>query len=470
MRSYRITARGRLRRGTRSCRGRRHRSGRGGQGRDGPQGGPLPGLLSIRVRRLARHDQDPGRPVALGPRLQRDRRAQSHDPREILRGRREGPGRRSRSRQSSALLRRLHGRRKIDKAGVEPLEAAREGGREGQEPEGPHGRASGAAPRPSPGPCSAIGVVPDFKNPDMNIAHLQQGGLGLPDRDYYLKDDDKSKQIRDRLPGARARCSRCSARSRKPRKQGAQQDPRLRDQAREGLAPARRDARSREDLQQARPRRASRSSPRRSPGTRVLQGDRLPGRDADQRRGARVLPGPRQELAGSHGRRDAAGLPALAPRARDAAPVLSKAFADENFDFYGKKLAGQKEQQARWKRCVDATDGALGEILGQAFVEKQFAGDSKTIALEHDRADRDRRSKATSPGSTGWTTRRARARAGKKQTLANKIGYPDKWRDYSKLAIKKGDYFAQRRRRRAGSSSSSRPRRSASRSTRPSGG
>ena len=65
-----------------------------------------------------------------------------------------------------------------------------------------------------------------------------------------------------------------------------------------------------------------------------------------------------------------------------AASQLPKKFDEENFDFYGRKLIGQPEQRARWKRCSNAVNGALGEALGQVYVEQFFAGDSKAKMLE----------------------------------------------------------------------------------------
>ena len=125
---------------------------------------------------------------------------------------------------------------------------------------------------------------------------------------------------------------------------------------------------------------------------------------------------------------------------RDAAPALPKAFDEENFNFYGKTLQGQKEQQARWKRCVAQTDGALGEILGQEFIKKQFAGDSKKIAREL--IETIQTAFAEQPPEARLDGRHhAPARHRQEGAIVNKIGYPDKWRDYSKLKIKNGDYF-----------------------------
>jgi endothelin-converting enzyme/putative endopeptidase len=120
--------------------------------------------------------------------------------------------------------------------------------------------------------------------------------------------------------------------------------------------------------------------------------------------------------------------------------VLPKALDDEKFDFYGRKLVGTPEQEARWKRCVRGTDGALPEALGKAYVEEQFPASSKERAVEiiHDieaAMNRDL-------GSLDWMSPETKARAREKlHLIANKVGYPDKWRDYSKLEIVRGDAF-----------------------------
>ena len=114
---------------------------------------------------------------------------------------------------------------------------------------------------------------------------------------------------------------------------------------------------------------------------------------------------------------------------------LPKRFDDENFDFYGRKLTGQPEQAARWKRCSNAVNTALGEALGQVYVSQYFAGDSKAKTLEmvHDIES----AMARDLDQLDWMSPETRTRAKEKlHMIANKIGYPDKWRDYSKLEIK----------------------------------
>jgi putative endopeptidase len=120
--------------------------------------------------------------------------------------------------------------------------------------------------------------------------------------------------------------------------------------------------------------------------------------------------------------------------------VLPKAFDDEYFDFYRHKLRGQPEQRARWKRCVQATDAALGEALGQVYVAQEFPPSSKqaTVQMVHDieaAMDEDL-------DTLTWMSATTKARAKVKlHGVANKVGYPDHWRDYSGLTVVRGDAF-----------------------------
>ena len=120
--------------------------------------------------------------------------------------------------------------------------------------------------------------------------------------------------------------------------------------------------------------------------------------------------------------------------------VLPKPFADEAFDFYRRKLGGQPEERARWKRCVQATDGALGEALGEMYVTQQFPPSSKqaTVQMVHDieaAMDQDL-------DTLDWMSAATKVKAKEKlHAIADKIGYPNHWRDYSKLSIMRGDAF-----------------------------
>jgi len=120
------------------------------------------------------------------------------------------------------------------------------------------------------------------------------------------------------------------------------------------------------------------------------------------------------------------------------APFLSAAFLNEDFAFYGKTPRGQQELQPRWKRCTENVDDHLGEALGQVYVEKYFTPEAKRQALkmvkEIDAA------MARDIDSLAWMSATTKQQAVVKlHAMANKIGYPDKWRDYSKLEIIRGD-------------------------------
>jgi putative endopeptidase len=118
--------------------------------------------------------------------------------------------------------------------------------------------------------------------------------------------------------------------------------------------------------------------------------------------------------------------------------MLPQAFVQENFDFFSKKLSGQKEIRARWKRCVAATDNSLGEALGQVYVEKTFGADGKERTLKMVKAIES--AMEADIHQLGWMSDATKQRALEKlHALANKIGYPDNWRDYTQYKVTRDD-------------------------------
>src|SRR5438552_3196521 len=121
------------------------------------------------------------------------------------------------------------------------------------------------------------------------------------------------------------------------------------------------------------------------------------------------------------------------------AAALSKAFVDEDFDFKGKTLTGAQELQPRWRRCVQSSDQALGEAIGPMYVRKQFPPEAKARAVTmvqnlisalHDDLQ-----------TLSWMSETTRQRAAAKlEAFVRKIGYPDKWRDYSSVKIDRQSY------------------------------
>jgi putative endopeptidase len=116
------------------------------------------------------------------------------------------------------------------------------------------------------------------------------------------------------------------------------------------------------------------------------------------------------------------------------ASLLPKALADERFDFYGRILNGQPQERDRWKRGVDAVSGAMGEALGQVYVQRHFPADAKTKML--DLVENMRKAYAQRIETLPWMTAASKIVAREKLAAFRvKIGYPDKWRDYSALEV-----------------------------------
>jgi len=120
-------------------------------------------------------------------------------------------------------------------------------------------------------------------------------------------------------------------------------------------------------------------------------------------------------------------------------PFLSQPFVDENFSFYRAYLRGAKEQQPRWRRCVQYTDYNLGEALGQAYVQKVFSPELKADAL--DMVNRIEEAMRERIGQLDWMSPETKKQALIKLAgIRNKIGYPDKWRDYSSIKLVQTDF------------------------------
>jgi endothelin-converting enzyme/putative endopeptidase len=120
------------------------------------------------------------------------------------------------------------------------------------------------------------------------------------------------------------------------------------------------------------------------------------------------------------------------------APFLSSAFVNEDFNFFGKRMQGSEQLQPRWKRCVEDVDSDLGEALGQAYVERYFSAEAKqqamTMVTEIEVAMQE-----DIQGLPWMSPDTKKSALEKLQAVRNKIGYPDRWRDYSALEINRGD-------------------------------
>jgi putative endopeptidase len=122
------------------------------------------------------------------------------------------------------------------------------------------------------------------------------------------------------------------------------------------------------------------------------------------------------------------------------AAFLSSAFVEEDFSFFGRKLRGTEQLPPRWKRCVNLVDGQLGEALGQEFVRRTFSPEMKQLTLQMTRYIED--AMKLDIEQLTWMSPATKGHALEKlHAMVNKVGYPDKWRDYSSVEIRRDDFL-----------------------------
>jgi predicted metalloendopeptidase len=290
-----------------------------------------------------------------------------------------------------------------------------------------------------------FGAQPDLHNASTQVANVGQGGLGLPDRDYYLNQDAKSQETRQKYVEHMANMFVLLGDSQDTANKEAQAvmaiETKLADAAFERVKM--RDPKNRDHKMKVTELASL------APNFEFQRFFAATG--APQFTEVNVVPPDFFQKVG----------PAIdsVPLAdwktylrwhvlRSAAPLLSQPFVDENFSFQGKYLSGAKEIQPRWKRCVQLTDGSLGEALGQPYVNEAFGADGKQRMLRMVNALEE----ALGEDIQGldWMTPATKKQAEEKlQAISNKIGYPDNWRDYSTMQIKRGDLLGNAQRARA---------------------
>jgi len=282
------------------------------------------------------------------------------------------------------------------------------------------------------------GSLPDLKNSSMVLGAAGQGGLSLPNRDYYTKADETSVKLREAFVGHVANMFQLVGDTPEQATKNAQAVLAFQ--------------------------------------TRLAQNSRTPVELRDPTTQYHLMnPAQLKELTPNFSWEDyrrGAGAPtvgdinvahpefftALNKMVTEipvtdwktylrwhlitaAAPSLSSKFEIENFNFFGKTLEGRKEQLPRWRRCVSATDASLGEALGQVYVARTFTPESKarmqSMVNNLIAAFRERLQKLD------WMSEDTRKQAiAKLNAFGQKIGYPDKWIDYSALTVSRDSYLA----------------------------
>jgi endothelin-converting enzyme/putative endopeptidase len=277
----------------------------------------------------------------------------------------------------------------------------------------------------------------DFKDSTQVIAELDQGGLGLPDRDYYTKDDPKSVELRKAYAAHVAKVLELIGDS--PADSASEAATVLRIEtvlAKSQLTRVeRRDPpklyhkMSAQDLQKLAPTFAwsvyfTKTGAGSLPSLNVVTPDYF--RTLNEEIDKESLADWKTYLRWH--------------AAHEAANDLSSAFVKESFNFYGKTLRGRQALPPRWKRCTNDVDGGIGEALGQAYVAKYFTPDEKWAALKM--VQEIEGAMQSEIQGLPWMGAATKEQAlTKLHAIANKIGYPDKWRAYSALEIVRGDHI-----------------------------
>jgi putative endopeptidase len=282
----------------------------------------------------------------------------------------------------------------------------------------------------------------DYKDSTHVIAQASQGGLGMPDRDYYLRDDEKSKQLRADYVQHVTKIFQLAGDA--PDKAAAESKTVVDIET--TLAKA---SRTRVELR----------DPEKNYNIMSLAQMQTLTPDWSWENFLRAVGAPaiqqaniRQPEFFKEVNQHLNTVPVTDWKVylrwhllHASAPALSESFVMENFDFFGKKLNGTKEILPRWKRCVQSADQHLGEALGQTYVEKYFPAAAKARAKEMV-------NNLIAPLRSDIPTLSWMGPETKKEALAKleafnvKIGYTDKWRDYSKLAIDRSSYSGNVRR------------------------
>ena len=275
---------------------------------------------------------------------------------------------------------------------------------------------------------------PDLHNADMVIASIDQGGLTLPDRDYYVKDDQKMKDMRQHLVDYATELFTLAGQSPQQAADSAQTVLRIET----ALAKASMDRTARRDPKNRDHKMSRDEAIALGPDFYLNQYFSEVGAPKFTEMNV-VNPDFFKQVNGVI---ETESIDALKTYVswhvlNSAAPWLSTPFVDDNFKFQ-QALNGQKEIQARWKRCVSLVDRELGEALGERYVDVTFGPEGKQRMLKM--VDALEKSLDEDIHNLSWMSDETKKEAKVKlEAIRNKIGYPEKYRDYSSVVIKSDD-------------------------------
>ena len=285
-----------------------------------------------------------------------------------------------------------------------------------------------------PNPLFSFYSSSDLHDANAVIAYVDQGGLSLPDRDYYLKDDPKMAAARKSLVEYATQLFTLIGQSPKQAEESAQSVLRIET----ALAKASMDRTARRDPKTRDHKMTRDEAMALAPNFHL---DRFFAASGTPQFSSLNVSNP-DFFKQANSVLESESLDALRTYVSwhlldGAAPWLSQPFVDANFKMQ-QALTGQSEIKPRWKRCVSSTDAALGEALGQRYVEQAFGADGKQRMLKM--VDALEKSLDQDIRDLPWMTEETKKQAKVKlDAIRNKIGYPDVWRDYSSLKIVRGD-------------------------------
>ncbi len=295
------------------------------------------------------------------------------------------------------------------------------------------------------GPLFGFGSEQDFKQATAVIAGVDQGGLGLPDRDYYLKDDAESAETRAKYVEHVRKTFALLGETPERAETAAK---RVMDLETE-LAKVSLDLVKRRDPEAIYHKMTRAEFEALAPSFKwsaYLKGVGAPAFQSINVAVPEFFKGIEAQLKSRplDDWKDYLRWQTVSAWS----PLLAAKFVDLNFDFYGRTLGGAKELRPRWKRCLDLIDESIGEALGQLYVQVAFGGQAKQRTLEMVGAIE--KALASDIGTLPWMTEVTKKQAlVKLQAITNKIGYPDKWRDYSSVKIARDDLVGNTARARA---------------------
>lgn len=291
-------------------------------------------------------------------------------------------------------------------------------------------------------PFFGFGVGPDAKNSTMNIAHIYQSGIGMSGREYYTEQDDESKLLRQEYV-----------------KMMQVQFKNIGYTEAEAEKAANAAMKIETELAKNHFTKEERRQPEKNyhkiklidldkevaPFDWAYYFEQVGAKNLEDLNVSQIEP----VRAAIH-IIDAESIDNLKSYLnwiviRSAASYLSDEFVDASFEFYGKTMSGSKEIRPRWKRSIDAVNGALGEAVGQLYVERYFPEEAKErmLTLVNNLTE----SLGERISNLEWMSEETKEKAHEKlSTFIVKIGYPDKWKDYSSLEIKDDSYYANMKR------------------------